>query len=386
MERSLIGAYGPFALEVLGDGPAELSFRQPRFGDVDAWRAEARANARELLAQPDTGGAPEVEVVGRATADGVEIERLRWQLPYGPPTEAVLLKPEGAKGPLPGVLGLHCHGGVKYFGWRKIADDGGPLHPLMRRHREEYYSGRAWANELAKRGYVVLCHDTFPFGSRRVLISEVIDEIRWDGARDVGPEEREEEIAAYNRWAGEHEHVMAKTLFCAGTTWPAMYLADDQRALDVLCARPEVDAERVGCGGLSGGGMRTVYLGGMDERVKCAICVGLMTTWRDCVLSKSWTHTWMMYTPLLPRYLDWPEILGLRVPLPTMVLNDEDDGLFTLPEMRRADGILGEVYEKAGAADRYRCSFYPGPHKFDAAMQKEAFAWFDRWLSESDRA
>jgi len=386
MERSLIGAYGPFALEVLGDGPAELSFRQPRFGDVDAWRAEARAKAWELLAQPDTGGAPEVEVVGRATADGVEIERLRWQLPYGPPTEAVLLKPEGAKGPLPGVLGLHCHGGVKYFGWRKIADDGGPLHPLMRRHREEYYSGRAWANELAKRGYVVLCHDTFPFGSRRVLISDVIDEIRWNGARDVGPDETEAEIAAYNEWAGEHEHVMAKTLFCAGTTWPAMYLADDQRALDVLCARPEVDAERVGCGGLSGGGMRTVYLGGLDERVKCAICVGLMTTWRDCVLSKSWTHTWMMYTPLLPRYLDWPEILGLRVPLPTMVLNDEDDGLFTLPEMRRADGILGEVYEKAGAADRYRCSFYPGPHKFDAAMQKEAFAWFDRWLSESDRA
>jgi len=385
MERSLIGAYGPFALEVLGDGPAELSFRQPRFGDVDAWRVEARAKAWELVAQPDTGGAPEVEVVGRATADGVEIERLRWQLPYGPPTEAVLLKPEGAKGPLPGVLGLHCHGGVKYFGWRKIADDGGPLHPLMRRHREEYYSGRAWANELAKRGYVVLCHDTFPFGSRRVLISEVIDEIRWDGARDVGPEEREEEIAAYNRWAGEHEHVMAKTLFCAGTTWPAMYLADDQRAMDVLAARPEVDPERLGCGGLSGGGMRTVYLGGLDERVKCAICVGLMTTWRDCVLSKSWTHTWMMYTPLLPRYLDWPEILGLRAPLPTMVLNDEEDSLFTLPEMRRADGILGEVYEKAGAADRYRCSFYPGPHKLDAAMQDEAFAWFDRWLAEDDR-
>ena len=382
MERSLIGAYGPFALEVLGDGPAELSFRQPRFGDVDAWRAEARAKAWELLAQPDTGGTPEAEVVGRATADGVAIERLRWQLPYGPPTEAVLLKPEGVTGPLPGVLALHDHGGVKYFGWRKIADYGGPVHPLMRRHREDYYSGRAWANELAKRGYVVLCHDTVPFGSRRVLISEVIDEIRWDGARDVGPEETEDEIASYNRWAGQHEHVMAKTLFCAGTTWPAMYLADDQRALDVLCARPEVDAERVGCCGLSGGGMRTVYLGGMDERVKCAICVGLMTTWRDCVLSKSWTHTWMMYTPLLPRYLDWPEILGLRAPLPTMVLNDEEDSLFTLPEMRRADGILREVYEKAGAADRYRCSFYPGPHKFDAAMQEEAFGWFERWLGE----
>jgi hypothetical protein len=34
----------------------------------------------------------------------------------------------------------------------------------------------------------------------------------------------------------------------------------------------------------------------------------------------------------------------------------------------------------AGAADRYRCSFDPGPHKFDLAMQAEAFAWFERWL------
>ena len=34
-----------------------------------------------------------------------------------------------------------------------------------------------------------------------------------------------------------------------------------QRALDVLCARPDVDARRVGCAGLSGGGMRTVFLG-----------------------------------------------------------------------------------------------------------------------------
>ena len=33
--------------------------------------------------------------------------------------------------------------------------------------------------------------------------------------------------------------------------------------------------------------------------------------------------------------------------------------------MRRADRMLAEVYEKAGAADRYRGTFYPGPHKFD---------------------
>jgi hypothetical protein len=48
--------------------------------------------------------------------------------------------------------------------------------------------------------------------------------------------------------------------------------------------------------------------------------------------------------------------------------------------MHRADAILAEVYQKAGAPERYRGSFYPGRHKFDRPMQEEAFAWFDRWL------
>jgi len=152
------------------------------------------------------------------------------------------------------------------------------------------------------------------------------------------------------------------------------------RALDYLCSRPDVDPQRVGCGGLSGGGLRTVLLAGSDDRIACAVCVGMMTTWRDYLLNKCYTHTWMCYVPLLPPDLDYPEILGLRVPLPTLVQNDTEDPLFTLPEMQRADRILSEVYRKAGAEDRYRCTFYPGPHKFDQEMQREAFEWFDRWL------
>lgn len=126
--------------------------------------------------------------------------------------------------------------------------------------------------------------------------------------------------------------------------------------------------------------MRTVFAAGLDDRIKCAVPVGFMTTWKDFCVYKSHTHTWMIYVPVLPNELDFPEILGLRVPRPTLVLNDTDDELFTLAEMKAADRILGEIYAKAGASDRYKCSFHPGPHKFDAAMQAEAFAWFDRWL------
>jgi len=106
----------------------------------------------------------------------------------------------------------------------------------------------------------------------------------------------------------------------------------------------------------------------------------MMTTWRDYLLNKSFTHTWMVYVPGLPRDLDYPEILGLNLPSAVMVLNNHEDGLFTVPEMERADRILSDVYRRAGHADRYRAKFYPGPHKFDRAMQADAFQWMDRWL------
>ena len=126
--------------------------------------------------------------------------------------------------------------------------------------------------------------------------------------------------------------------------------------------------------------MRTVFLGGSDPRIKCAVAVGFMTTWRDFLLDKCFTHTWMTYVPILPGELDFPEILGLRAPAPTMVLNCTEDPLYTLTEMQRADTILREVFEQAGGPGNYRCNFYPGGHKFDRAMQKDAFDWFDKHL------
>lgn len=375
---SIIGSIGDWAVKQNQSVLPSLSFRRKEFANLEKWKKAAKTRVTERMAIPDLGELPKVTVRKKYEFDGLHIEELSWQLPYGRPTEAILLKPASAKKPLPGILAFHDHGGKKYFGTRKITKTNENQHPLIREHQQEYYSGRAWANEIAKRGYVVLVSDAFPFASRRVMLQDVPENLR-DGLNDENPEDSKN-IEAYNRWSANHEDVMAKSLFCAGTTWPGVFFAEDRKALDVLCAREDVDATRIGCGGLSGGGMRTVFLGGLDERIKCAVCVGLMSTWKDFLLHKSYTHTWMTFVPLLPNELDFPEIFALRAPMPTMVLNDIEDGLFTLSEMKAADKILAEVFEKADAPERYKCSFYPGIHKFDSEMQTEAFSWFDKWL------
>jgi dienelactone hydrolase len=381
-EKSIIGSYGPWASGLVEDPPL-LSFRNKDNGDLKKIKSQAISKTHELVSAPTISKIAEAKADRKFVYDGLQIEEISWQLPYGNRTRAILLKPEKAKGKLPGVLGLHDHGGNKYFGKRKITKTSDEQHPMMKTHQDNYYGGMAWANELAKRGYVVLVPDSFAFASRRVLF-ENMSTIPWghcatEGLTDANPE-KQAHIDAYNQWASEHEHILSKSLFCGGTTWPGVFFAEDKAALDVLSKRNDVDASSLGCAGLSGGGLRTVYLGGLDERIKCAIAVGFMTTWKDLLMNKAYTHTWMTYTPLLPKYLDFPEILGLRAPLPTMTLNNNQDRLFTLSEMKRADGILKEVFSKTGAPDHYKGGFYEGDHKFDTQMQKDAFDWFDQWL------
>jgi len=377
-KQSIIGLYGLWANSLMENKVPSHSFRNSKWENLDTWRNAAKERINDRLGIPEIGGTPVVTVKKQYEYDGLHIEELSWQLPYGRPTDAILIKPASAEGPLPGILAFHDHGANKYFGTRKITRTSDKQHPDMVEHQKTYYSGLAWANEIAKRGYVVLVADAFPFASRRVMMQDLPSNM-WNGLSDQDSE-NSKNIKAYNTWASDHEHTMAKSLFCAGTTWPGVFFAEDQKALDILCARKDVNPNQIGCAGLSGGGMRTVFMGGLDPRIKCAVCVGFMTTWKDLILNKSFTHTWMTYVPILPKEMDFPEILGLRAPLPTLVLNDSEDQLYTLPEMKNADKILTEVYTKAKAEDKYKCSYYPGPHKFDKDMQKEAFDWFDQWL------
>jgi len=272
-DLSVIGLYGPWAASLNGGRLPSFSFRNERFANVAAWREAARKCAMERMAIPAIGSTPKITIKNQHVYGGVRIEEISWQLPYGRPTEALILRPLNVMGKLPGVLAFHDHGGNKYFGKAKITKTSDQQHPLIKAHQNEYYEGVAWANEIAKRGYVVLVPDAFLFGSRRVMLQDVPEHLR-NGLSDNDPE-NPINIEKYNQWAAQHEHVMAKSLFSAGTTWPGVFFAEDQKALDVLCSLDDVDAGRIGCGGLSGGGLRTVFLGGLDPRIRAAVCVGL---------------------------------------------------------------------------------------------------------------
>ena len=118
-EKSLIGSYGPWANSMLEE-PPQLSFRKKAINNLETWRSEALGKTLELISRPDIAFKPKVSVKKKYQFDGLDIEELSWQLPYGEKTEAYLLKPAGVKGKMPAILGLHDHAANKYFGKRKI--------------------------------------------------------------------------------------------------------------------------------------------------------------------------------------------------------------------------------------------------------------------------
>ena len=248
-------------------------------------------------------------------------------------------------------------------------------HPAVTRYRQENYEGQSTSVELCHRGYVVISIDCFYFGERRTLFGADLQNHGWDRSKYSM-----EEVQYLNQRASEGESVLARSLYWAGTTWQGIAHWDDIRTVDYLVTRPEVDPDRIGCVGISMGGDRSVYLAGLDDRIRCAVVVGWMSTLRPMIRKHVLTHSFMHFLPGLTRFLDLPDLMGCMAPKPLMVQQCSRDELYPLEGMQEALKKIAAIYAKAKAASKFVGRFYEQPHRFSVKMQEEAFAWLDRWL------
>src|SRR5688572_29239119 len=85
---SIIGTYGKWAAGLIESKLPTLSFRKQEFLNLDTWKKSARQRLTERLSVPDIGGVPKVTVKIQYSYDGLDVEELSWQLPYGPATDA----------------------------------------------------------------------------------------------------------------------------------------------------------------------------------------------------------------------------------------------------------------------------------------------------------
>ena len=310
--------------------------------------------------------------------DGLIGEELSWSVGFGPRTHGFLLKPAGAKGKLPGIVACYDHGHFKLFGKEKIAD--GPEGPpvAVQPFRDTYYSGRAFANVLAREGFAVLVHDTFLWGSRKFPIEDMPPgDLALAGAigATLGHGAIENEVLRYHGAAFLHEHQIAKYLNLLGTSLAAVTAYEDRVALNLLAARDDVDAGRIGAIGFSGGGLRAAALGATADGLKARVIIGMMATYEELLSRHIVPHTWMLFPAGLAQVGDLPDLAACAAPAPLLVQYALDDTLFTQKGMRDADAVIRGYYARAGTPDAYRAEFFDGPHRFDAEMQAAAFRW-----------
>jgi dienelactone hydrolase len=190
------------------------------------------------------------------------------------------------------------------------------------------------------------------------------------------------DIDLYNAAAAQHELVIEKYCRTLGTTLAGIVNYDDRVAVSYLMSRTDVAPERVGCVGLSGGGMRSTLLQATTPQIAAAVIVGAMSTYEELLDHNIRTHTWMFFPRDWALIGDWPDAAACRAPSPLMVQYDMDDPLYTIKGQKDAHRRIASHYRSKNKPGNYDGRFYPGPHKFDAEMQGDAFAFLRKWLAD----
>ena len=364
-----VGTLYPFVQQQADRSRLELSFLHPHFRDLASWQRTARARVLEHLFYAPPPVSPTPDVIRRTDRGDYIEEYLTFQTTPDLRVPAYVLVPKKGPRPAPGVVVLHCHGGAYVWGKEKVVAVGNE-HPALSDFKKQLYQGTSIANELVRRGYVVITIDMFYWGERRMLLDQDPESYQHRERMTA------DEIATFNRRSSQNEQLVARSLMTAGISWPGVMLWDDLRTLDYLASRPEVDRQRLGCVGLSVGGYRSFLLAALDRRIKAAVDVGWMTSFASNIRRHVVNTVGLTFhIPGLYRYLDLPDLAALIAPRSILVINGSKDGLFPRDGVDKAFRKIEACFRKAGAPDRQRCRWYDVPHEFNREMQAEAWEW-----------
>ena len=378
MQRAPLNLYGSLehAIRDIRDHrPLDLTAENWHAAHPDAafeeWRTLARKHVLDGLHYDPGPLELKPEVLGREERDGFTLERVAFNTTPWFRVNGFFLLPTGVTTPVPGLVVFHAWGGPMCWGRHRIVSTDRD-HPLLVAHREKVYSGNFLAEEFAKRGYACIVIDAHHFGERAPRgVADIPDEY---DPFDL----TEDEYAALDAKVRAQLYLGVRQLMWAGTTWMGVNYYDDSRCIDYLQSRDEVDGDRIGCTGLSGGGWRTDMLAALDERVKASVSVGWMTTgdYQQIYNIAGGVGTFCLLPGVWDR-MDIPDLAVMAAPAATMTVVGRQDGLFPEEAQDEAARQIALGFEWAGCPERARFFNPPKEHCYDADVQTEALAWFD---------
>ncbi len=182
---------------------------------------------------------------------------------------------------------------------------------------------------------------------------------------------------------GEHHGTYRQNMWwwnSRGYTPAGVECWNGMRALDYLSTRPEVDTNRFGITGRSGGGAYSWFVTAMDDRIKAAAPTAGITDLENHVVDGAVEgHCDCMFFVNTYRW-DYPQLAALAAPRPLLICNTDDDNIFPLDGVVRLRDKVRRVYDLLGAGDKCGLVITPGPHKDTQELQVPVMRWFNRHL------
>jgi len=256
--------------------------------------------------------------------DGYTVEKITIQTRPGVRMTANLYVPDAArKKKAPAILQVHGH-------WKGAKQD-----PVV----------QSRCIGAAKLGFVVLCVDAFGAGERGVGTA----------------------LGEY------HGDMTAATLLPLGLPLSGLQVYENMRAVDYLETRPEVDKEKIGITGASGGGNQTMYAGAWDKRFRCVVPVCSVGTYQSylgqaCCMCE--------VVPGALKFIEEWGVLALTAPRPLMVVNATKDAIqFSVGEAKKSLALTAPVYKLLGKPDNLHHAVFEGPHDYSKAMREAMYGF-----------
>lgn len=314
--------------------PRRLAFTARQRGDAVEWQGRLRAKITDLLGGFPTTRAPlRSATLEVRTFPGYRREKVVFDSAPGVTVLAYVISPAGAKTPTPTMICVPGHG--------RGVDDIVGIDEQGRDRTDKAGYQHDFALQVVEAGLAAVAIEPMGFGcrrdarnARRGLSQKACDPVA-GGALLLG-----ETLLGWRVW-------------------------DVMRTIDFIATRPELDAGRVGCMGISGGGTVTLFSTALDPRLTVAMISGYLNTFSDSV--GSLVHCIDNYVPGILHWAEMSDVAGLIAPRPLFVESGEKDDIFPVAASRESVARVRQIYDVFGAGAAIDHEVFPGEHSFFGA-------------------
>lgn len=325
--------------------------------DCEKWQKERREFFIRQL-----GGFPKrkplnAQVVGKLDGEGYRVEKVLFESRPGHHVSANFYLPK-SKGPFPGVIIPcgHSHNGKASGQYQRMA--------IL----------------LAKNGMAALCYDPVGQGERYQMLDYEKDHPYFVTRSNLAtPHPRVQYLCTT-----EHT-IMGVGSILLGANIAQYRVWDGMRAIDYLQSRDDIDAEKIGCVGQSGGGTLTSYLMALDDRIVAAAPACYLTTFRKLIENKGAQDGEQNIFGQIAFGMDEPDYVMMRAPKPTLICAGRRDSTFPIEGTWDLFRQSKRFYTTLGYPERVDLNDADLPHSFVHPQREAAARWMHRWLLGEDK-